>query len=123
MQAHMIEWNLPAVAVKAMESHDFSQPNYEMHSQCCQAIRYLTDGKDAKANERRQCVADAGAIPLLLAAIKAYPETALPKGKGKNVPVHLHDHAVASIRNITAASDELSRKAREAGARKEWIGR
>ena len=119
-RGHLIELNLPEIVVKAMLAHECTKENYELHCTCCQALRCITDGADAKVSERRQNAADAGAIAVILAAIKGFPKDGQGKvGKGKKE--HLHDHGVGGIRNITAASDELSRKAREAGARKEWV--
>ena len=118
-QGYLVELHLAELVVRAMQTHETTGEHYALHCAGCQALRFLTAGRDGAANERRHGAAEAGAIPIVLAAIKAYPKD---EKKAKKEPLaHLIDHAVGTIRNITAASDELSRKAREAGARKEWV--
>ena len=126
-QGHCTGWHLVEAIVEIAERFG---KDYALHHLGVQIIRFITAGSDTKVNERGQTAAQQGALKLLIGAIKAFPKPEKPEKrrveKGKRTlgdGIHLVDHAIAAIRNITACSDELGRQAREAGAQSTWVAK
>ena len=99
---------------------------YELKCSCCQVLSAISSGSDGNVVERCERAAAAGAIRVLIEVINANPKpeqkSAVAKaGPGKGATLHLVDHAVAALRNITSSSEVLAKEARSAGARQEWI--
>ena len=90
--------------------------DYALNLAGVQILHFITAGTDPKVNERGQRAAEAGALSKSIKLMKVFPKPEKPakKASGK-ADVHLADHCVAGIRNITACSDELARQARELG--------
>ena len=102
---------------------------HEMES-CARSVsilRFVTAGEDPKANERGKKAAEPGTLKVLIDVIALFPKKEGAKRSSVKgnlaASMHLVDHAVAAIRNITACSEDLGRQAREAGAQQAWVAK
>ena len=126
-QSHCNGWHLVEAIVEIAEAFN---KDYALNHLGVQLIRFITAGSDPKVNERGQSAAQQGALKLLISAIKAFPKPEKPEKrrveKGKRTlgdAIHLVDHAIAAIRNITACSNELGQQAIKAGAQSAWVAK